>query len=201
MRCKYCFGDGGCYGGHRAVMSPEVGCAAVDFIVNGCGPRKHCEIDFFGGEPLMNLHTVKEVTAYVRKREQETGKEFKLTLTTNGMLLSDKNIAWLNDNNISVVLSSDGRREVHDAMRPDSRGNGTYDVVMQNFRKLVEARGGERLLPARDLYARKHGLYKGCARDERGGFDILSMEPVVLKDSPLVLRRRICRASLPSTIA
>ena len=168
LRCKYCFGDGGCYGGHRAVMSPEVGCAAVDFIVNGCGPRKHCEIDFFGGEPLMNLHTVKEVTAYVRKREQETGKEFKLTLTTNGMLLSDKNIAWLNDNNISVVLSSDGRREVHDAMRPDSRGNGTYDVVMRNFRKLVGARG-ERLLPARDLYARKHGLYKGCARDERGG--------------------------------
>ena len=119
LRCKYCFGDGGCYGGHRAVMSPEVGCAAVDFIVNGCGPRKHCEIDFFGGEPLMNLHTVKEVTAYVRKREQETGKEFKLTLTTNGMLLSDKNIAWLNDNHISVVLSADGRREVHDAMRPD----------------------------------------------------------------------------------
>jgi len=185
LRCKYCFGDGGCYGGHRAVMSPEVGCAAVDFIVNGCGPRKHCEIDFFGGEPLMNLHTVKEVTAYVRKREQETGKEFKLTLTTNGMLLSDKNIAWLNDNNISVVLSSDGRREVHDAMRPDSRGNGTYDVVMRNFRKLVEARGGNDYY-LRGTYTRENmDFTKDVLAMNEAGFDILSMEPVVLKDSPL----------------
>ncbi|AOH47209.1 MAG: thioether cross-link-forming SCIFF peptide maturase [Centipeda sp. (in: firmicutes)] len=185
LRCKYCFGDGGSYGGHRAVMSPEVGRAAVDFIINGCGPRKHCEIDFFGGEPLMNLGTVKEVTAYVRRREQETGKEFKLTLTTNGMLLSDKNIAWLNDNNISVVLSSDGRREVHDAMRPDVRGNGSYDVVMRNFKKLVDARHGNDYY-LRGTYTRENlDFTKDVLAMNEAGFDILSMEPVVLKDSPL----------------
>ena len=166
-------------------MSPEVGRAAVDFIINGCGPRKHCEIDFFGGEPLMNLGTVKEVTEYVRKREQETGKEFKLTLTTNGMLLSDKNIAWLNDNNISVVLSSDGRREVHDAMRPDVRGNGSYDVVMKNFKKLVDARDGNDYY-LRGTYTRENlDFTKDVLAMNEAGFDILSMEPVVLKDSPL----------------
>ena len=122
LRCKYCFGDGGSYGGQRAVMSEEIGRAAVDFIIKNSKNRKHCEIDFFGGEPLINLKTVKAVTEYVRKRETETGKIFKLTLTTNGMLLNDDTTQWLNDNNISVVLSLDGRKSVHDAMRPDAAG-------------------------------------------------------------------------------
>ena len=98
LRCKYCFGDGGSYGKTRAVMSPEVGKKAVDFLIAASGPRKHCEMDFFGGEPLMNMKTVKAVTEYARQREKETGKKFKLTLTTNGILLNDDNIKWLNDN-------------------------------------------------------------------------------------------------------
>ena len=134
LACRYCFAEEGEYHGRRALMSFEVGKKALDFLVANSGARRNLEVDFFGGEPLMNLSTVKAVTEYVRQREQETGKEFKLTLTTNGMLLSDKNIAWLNDNHISVVLSADGRREVHDAMRPDAGGHGTYDVVMRNFK-------------------------------------------------------------------
>ena len=136
LRCKYCFGAGGSYG-HKGVMSEEIGKAAVDFIIKNSGLRKHCEIDFFGGEPLINFRTVKAVTEYVRRRELETGKIFKLTLTTNGVSLDDDKISWLNDNNISLVLSLDGRREVHDAMRPDLNGRGSYDKVLKNFMENV----------------------------------------------------------------
>ena len=187
MRCKYCFGDTGEYGGERQMMSKEVGQAAVDYIISHSGPRKHCEIDFFGGEPLINMPLVKHVTEYVRKREKETGKIFKLTLTTNGLALNDANIQWLNDNNISLVLSTDGRRETHDNMRPDAGGNPTYDKVMANFRKCVDSRNDE------NYYMR--GTYTACNLDftkdveamADAGFDILSMEPVVLKDSPYAL--------------
>ncbi len=185
LRCKYCFGAGGSYGGKRAVMSEEAGKAAVDFIIKNSGLRKHCEIDFFGGEPLMNMKTVKAVTEYVRKREKETGKVFKLTLTTNGYLLSDKNIDWLNENNISVVLSLDGRRETHDNMRPNAAGHGSYDTVLKNFKKLVKSRGGENYY-MRGTYTRENPDFTNdvlSMYDE--GFDILSVEPVVLKDSPL----------------
>ena len=185
LRCRYCFGDGGSYGGERAVMSEEVGRAAVDFIVEHSGIRKHCEIDFFGGEPLMNLKTVKAVTEYVRKREQETGKKFKLTLTTNGMLLSDETIRWLNENHISMVLSLDGRKETHDNMRPDAGGHGTYDRVLKNFRKLVDSRRGEDYY-LRGTYTKENMDFTKDVLDIHDqGFDILSVEPVVLKDSPL----------------
>lgn len=195
LRCKYCFGDGGTYG-HRAIMSEEVGRAAVDFIIKNSGIRKHCEIDFFGGEPLINFRTVKAVTEYVRRRERDTGKIFKLTLTTNGILLDDKTVAWLNDNNISMVLSLDGRKEIHDAMRPDIGGKGSYDRVLKNFRRLVDSRGGENYY-LRGTYTNKNldftaDVLSACD----AGFDILSVEPVVLKDSPLALRDadlpRIC---------
>ncbi|MBQ7629772.1 MAG: 4Fe-4S cluster-binding domain-containing protein, partial [Selenomonadaceae bacterium] len=142
LRCKYCFGAGGSYG-HKGVMSEEIGKAAVDFIIKNSGLRKHCEIDFFGGEPLINFRTVKAVTEYVRRREVETGKIFKLTLTTNGVALDDEKISWLNENNISLVLSLDGRQKVHDAMRPDLNGRGSYDKVVKNFQRTVQSRGGE----------------------------------------------------------
>ena len=187
LRCKYCFGDGGSYGGQRAVMSPEVGRAAVDFIIDGCGPRKHCEIDFFGGEPLVNMPVVEQVTAYVRRREKETGKKFKLTLTTNGLLLNEKNQKFLDDNHISLVLSLDGRREVHDRMRPDAAGRGTYDRILPNFQRTVAARGGN------NYYLR--GTYTKYDLDftedvlamHDAGFDVLSMEPVVAKDAPYAI--------------
>ncbi|MBR3457795.1 MAG: thioether cross-link-forming SCIFF peptide maturase [Selenomonadaceae bacterium] len=185
LRCRYCFGDGGSYGGERAVMSPEVGRAAVDYLISRCGPRKHCEIDFFGGEPLMNMKTVKAVTEYVRQKEKETGKSFKLTLTTNGVLLDDPTIQWLNENHISVVLSVDGRKEIHDRMRPDAGGNGTYDRVIRNFRKLVDSRGGKNYY-MRGTYTKENlDFTEDVLAMNDAGFDILSVEPVVLKDNPL----------------
>ena len=194
LRCKYCFGDGGSYGQERAIMTPEVGCKAVDFLIKASGPRKHCEMDFFGGEPLMNMKTVKAVTEYARQKEKETGKKFKLTLTTNGMLLSDENIKWLNDNDFSLVLSLDGRKEVHDAMRPDVGGHGSYDRVIKNFKKCLDSReGGD--YDYRGIYTYLRGTYtknnldftKDVLSMNDTGFDILSMEPVVLKDSPIGL--------------
>ena len=190
LRCKYCFGDGGSFGGERAVMSEEVGRAAVDFIIKNSGIRKHCEIDFFGGEPLLNFRTVKAVTEYVREREKETGKIFKLTLTTNGILLDEKKISWLNENNISLVLSLDGRKKIHDAMRPDISGKGSYDRVIKNFKNLVESRGGENYY-LRGTYTNKNLDFASdvlSMADE--GFDILSVEPVVLKNSPLALTEK-----------
>ena len=192
LRCKYCFGDGGSYGQERAVMSPETGKKAVDFLIEKSGPRMHCEMDFFGGEPLMNMPTVKAVTEYVRQREKETGKKIKLTLTTNGMLLHDDNIKWLNDNDFSLVLSLDGRKEVHDAMRPDVGGHGTYDRVIKNFRKCLDSRKGGNY-DYRGVYTFLRGTYTKQSMDftddvlsmNDAGFDILSMEPVVMKDSPL----------------
>lgn len=194
LRCKYCFGDGGSYGQHRAVMSPETGRKAIDFLIEKSGPRKHCEVDFFGGEPLMNMKTVRAVTEYCHQKEKETGKHFKLTLTTNGMLLDDENIRFLNENEFSLVLSLDGRKSVHDAMRPDAGGHGSYDRAVRNFKKLVESRKGGNY-DYRGVYTYLRGTYTHAnldftkdvlaMRDE--GFDILSLEPVVLKDSPLAI--------------
>ena len=184
MRCKYCFGDTGEYGGERQLMSKEVGEAAVEYIISHSGPRKHCEIDFFGGEPLINMPLVKHVTEYVRKREKETGKIFKLTLTTNGLALNDKNIEWLNENDISLVLSTDGRKETHDNMRPDCAGNPTYDKIMANFRKCVDSRNDENYYMRGTYTAENLDFTKDVAAMAEAGFDILSMEPVVLKDSP-----------------
>ena len=192
LRCKYCFGDGGSYGQERAVMTPEVGKRAIDFLIESCGPRKHCEVDFFGGEPLMNMKTVKAVTEYARQREKETGKKFKLTMTTNGMLLHDENIKWLNDNDFSLVLSLDGRKEVNDAMRPDAGGHGTYDRFVKNFKKCIASRkGGD--WDYRGVYTYLRGTYthnnmdftKDVLSMVDEGFNILSVEPVVMKDSPL----------------
>ncbi|MBR2519628.1 MAG: thioether cross-link-forming SCIFF peptide maturase [Selenomonadaceae bacterium] len=189
LRCKYCFGDGGTFG-HRAVMSAEVGCAAVDFIIKNSGVRKHCEIDFFGGEPLLNFRTVKAVTEYVHQRERETGKIFKLTLTTNGMLLDEKISAWLNENNISLVLSLDGRKEIHDAMRPDISGRGSYERVLKNFQRVVNERGGENYYLRGTYTNRNLDFATDVENICDAGFDIVSVEPVVLKDSPLALTEK-----------
>lgn len=190
LRCKYCFGDGGSFGGERSIMSEEVGRAAVEFIIKNSGIRKHCEIDFFGGEPLLNFRTVKAVTEYVRQREKETGKIFKLTLTTNGILLDEKKISWLNENNISLVLSLDGRHKVHDAMRPDISGRGSYERVLKNFKNLVESRDGENYY-LRGTYTNKNlDFAEDVLSMADEGFDILSVEPVVLKNSSLALTEK-----------
>jgi len=181
LRCKYCFGDTGEYGGDRELMSKEVGEAAVEYIIKHSYLRKHCEIDFFGGEPLVNMPVVKHLVEYVRRREKETGKEFKLTLTTNGLMLNEENLKFLNDNNISLVLSLDGRKEVHDRMRPDVGGNGTYDRVVKNFQRAVESRNGNNYY-LRGTYTHHNLDFTDDVISMRdAGFGVLSEEPVVSK--------------------
>lgn len=194
LRCTYCFADSGDFGGQqRELMSKEVGEAAVEYIISHSGSRKHCEIDFFGGEPLMNMPVVKHVVDYVRRRESETGKVFKLTLTTNGVLLHDDNIKYLNDNNISLVLSLDGRKEVNDKMRPNVGGQGSYDTVLKNFQKTVKSRHGQNYFLRGTYTAYNQDFTNDVIDMADQGFDILSMEPVVAKDAPYA----ITEANLP----
>lgn len=142
LRCTYCFAGTGDFGHGRSLMPPEVAERAVDFIIAGSGNRRHCEIDFFGGEPLLNMDTVRHTVSYVRRREAETGKIFKLTLTTNAVLLDRETVEYLNAENISLVLSLDGRREVHDRMRPAATGDGSWAEVVENAKLAVASRGG-----------------------------------------------------------
>lgn len=183
LRCKYCFADTGEFGGDRQLMSNEVGEAAVEYIIKKSGTRKHCEIDFFGGEPLCNMPVVRHITEYVRQREKETGKQFKLTLTTNGLLLNDENIKFLNEHNISLVLSLDGRKEVHDNMRPDAGGNGTYDRVVKNFKKAVASRDGKNYYLRGTYTAYNPDFTADVLSMADEGFNPLSVEPVVAKDA------------------
>lgn len=143
LRCGYCFAGEGNFGGDRSIMSSDVGRQAIDFLIAHSGHRVNSEIDFFGGEPLLNLAVVKEIVAYGRQQAALHGKRFKFTLTTNALLLDDSAIEYLNENNISVVLSLDGRPEVHDRMRPDYGGNGSYARVQHRISRLVESRRNE----------------------------------------------------------
>ena len=197
LRCGYCFASTGSFGHDRGLMSPEVACRAVDFLLEHGGSRKHAEIDFFGGEPLLNMETVRAAVAHIRKREAETGKIFNLTLTTNAVLLSQENLDFLNQENIQLILSIDGRREVHDRMRPFAGGAGSYDKVLANMHKAVDSRQGA------NYYAR--GTYTAYNLDFAAdvlaladeGFGRLSVEPVVAKDAPYGL----CEEQLPELFA
>ena len=143
LNCSYCFASQGKYHGERAVMSLEVGKQALDFLIAHSGSRHNLEVDFFGGEPLMNYDTVKELVAYARQREKETGKHFRFTLTTNGMLIDDDVIDFANREMSNVVLSLDGRKEIHDRYRVDYAGNGSWERIVPKFQRLVKARGGK----------------------------------------------------------
>lgn len=187
LRCKYCFAGTGDFGHDRGLMPQEVGKRAVDFIIENSGARRHCELDFFGGEPLMNMETVKAVVAYVRQREAETGKIFKLTLTTNGVLLNDANIKYLNDNNIALVLSMDGRPEVHNNMRPQVDGRGSFDRILANVRKTVDSRNGENYFLRGTFTAYNLDFAADVLAMADLGFNLLSVEPVVAKDCDYAL--------------
>ena len=197
LRCGYCFASTGSFGHDRGLMSPAVACRAVDFLLEHGGSRKRAEIDFFGGEPLLNMATVRAAVAHIRKREAETGKIFNLTLTTNAVLLNQENLDFLNQENIQLILSIDGRREVHDRMRPFAGGAGSYDKVLANMHKAVDSRQGA------NYYAR--GTYTAYNLDFAAdvlaladeGFGRLSVEPVVAKDAPYGL----CEAQLPELFA
>ena len=178
LACRYCFAGQGEYHGDRALMSYEVGKQALDFLIANSGNRRNLEVDFFGGEPLMNFEVVKQLVAYGRQREKETGKNFRFTLTTNGILLDDEVIDFANRELKNVVLSIDGRREVNDAMRPTRNGKGSYDIILPKYKHFKEKRKGEYYI--RGTFTRKNTDF--CEDvlnliDE--GFDVISMEPVV----------------------
>ena len=138
LACRYCFAEEGEYHGRRALMSYEVGKKALDFLIANSGNRHNLEVDFFGGEPLMNWQVVKELVAYGREQEKIHDKKFRFTLTTNGVLLNDEVQEFLNREMSNVVLSIDGRKEVNDKMRPFRNGRGSYDLIVPKFQKLAE---------------------------------------------------------------
>ncbi len=143
LNCSYCFASQGKYQGEHAVMSYEIGKRAFDFLIEKSGSRRNLEVDFFGGEPLMNWDVVKKLVTYARSIEKEHNKNFRFTLTTNGMLIDDEVIDFLNKEMSNVVLSLDGRPEVNDHFRKDYKGHGSYDIIVPKFKRLVAARGGK----------------------------------------------------------
>ena len=188
LNCSYCFAAQGRYQGERALMSLEVGKRAMEFLIENSGTRRNLEVDFFGGEPLMNWQMVKDLVAYCRGREKETGKNFRFTLTTNGMLIDDDVIDFCNREMSNVVLSLDGRKEIHDRLRVDYAGRGSYDTIVPKFQKLVEARGGKNYY-IRGTYTHANTDFtKDIFHMADLGFTELSMEPVVSKpDDPCAL--------------
>ena len=179
LNCSYCFASQGKYHGERAVMSYEVGKRALDFLVENSGTRRNLEVDFFGGEPLMNFEVVKDLVAYARSIEKEKGKNFRFTLTTNGMLIDDDVIDFANREMSNVVLSLDGRREIHDKYRVDYAGNGSFDKIVPKFQKLVEARGGKNYYMRGTFTHRNPDFLEDIKVMLDLGFNELSMEPVV----------------------
>ncbi|MDR0856155.1 MAG: radical SAM protein, partial [Clostridiales bacterium] len=144
LQCRYCFAEGGSYGGRAVPMTREVARAAIDLLLEKSGSRKHLEVDFFGGEPLLNLDVVKDTVAYAREKEKAAGKAIRFTLTTNATLLDESGIEFLNREMSNVVLSLDGRREVHDAMRPYKGGKGgSYADALEKALRFRAARGGK----------------------------------------------------------
>ena len=190
LACKYCFAEEGEYHGRRALMSFEVGKKALDFLVENSGSRVNLEVDFFGGEPLMNWQVVKDLVAYGRSIEEEKHKKFRFTLTTNGVLLDDDILEFANKEMGNLVLSIDGRKEVHDRMRPHRGGQGSYDEIVPKFQKAAESRG------QMNYYVR--GTYTHYNLDFAAdvlhladlGFQQISVEPVVAPPSePYAIRR------------
>ena len=199
LNCSYCFASQGKYHGERALMSYEVGKRALDFLVENSGSRRNLEVDFFGGEPLMNFDVVKKLVAYARGIEKEKGKNFRFTLTTNGMLIDDDVIDFCNRECSNVVLSLDGRKEIHDRFRVDYAGNGSFDRIVPKFKRLVEARGGKNYYMRGTFTHANPDFLKDIETMLDLGFTELSMEPVVCAendpaaltkaDLPVVLRQ------------
>ncbi len=179
LNCSYCFASQGKYHGDRALMSFEVGKRALDFLVENSGSRTNLEVDFFGGEPLMNWDVVKQLVLYARSIEKEKHKNFRFTLTTNGMLIDDDVIDFANKEMSNVVLSLDGRKEIHDRLRVDYAGNGSYDKIVPKFQKLVEKRGGKNYYMRGTFTHANPDFTKDVFHMADLGFTELSMEPVV----------------------
>ena len=179
LNCAYCFASQGKYHGDRAIMSFEVGKQAFDYLIKNSGTRRNLEVDFFGGEPLMNFDVVKQLVAYARQIEKEHNKNFRFTLTTNGLLIDDDVIDFANKEMSNVVLSLDGRKEIHDRYRVDYSGNGSWDRIVPKFQQLVEAREGKNYYMRGTFTHRNPDFLNDIKQMLDLGFNELSMEPVV----------------------
>ena len=182
LNCSYCFASQGKYHGERALMSYEVGKRALDFLIENSGSRRNLEVDFFGGEPLMNFDVVKRLVEYARSIEKEKGKNFRFTLTTNGVLVDDDVIDFADREMSNVVLSLDGRKEVHDRYRVDYAGNGSWDKIVPKFQRFVEARGGKNYYMRGTFTHANPDFLEDIKTMLDLGFSELSMEPVVAAD-------------------
>ena len=183
LACKYCFAEEGEYHGRRALMSYEVGKKALDFLIANSGNRRNLEVDFFGGEPLMNWQVVKDLVAYGREQEKIHNKNFRFTLTTNGVLLNDEVQEFVNKEMDNVVLSLDGRKEVNDKMRPFRNGKGSYDLIVPKFKKLADSRNQQKYY-VRGTFTRENlDFSRDVLHFADLGFEQISIEPVVGEDS------------------
>ena len=190
LNCSYCFASQGKYHGERAVMSFEVGKQALDFLIANSGNRRNLEVDFFGGEPLMNFQVVKDLVAYARSIEKEHNKNFRFTLTTNGVLIDDDVIEFANREMSNVVLSLDGRKEVHDRYRVDYAGRGSWERIVPKFQRLVEARNGQNYYMRGTFTHANPDFVADIQQMLDLGFTELSMEPVVCApDDPSALTK------------
>lgn len=179
LACRYCFAEEGEYHGRRALMSFEVGKKALDFLIEHSGSRRNLEVDFFGGEPLMNFDVVKQLVAYGRSREKECNKQFRFTLTTNGVLLNDEIMEFANREMGNVVLSIDGRKEVHDHMRPFRNGSGSHDLILPKFQRFADSRNQDKYYVRGTFTHHNLDFSKDVLYLADQGFQQISVEPVV----------------------
>lgn len=183
LSCEYCFAGEGKYHGDRALMSLEVGKRAIDFLIENSGNRKNLEVDFFGGEPLMNWEVCKEIVRYARSVEKEHNKNFRFTLTTNGVLLDDDVIEFANREMHNVVLSLDGRKEIHDNLRKSANGKGSYDIIVPKFKDFIKKRGDRGYYMRGTFTHNNTDFTEDIFHMADMGFTELSMEPVVCSPS------------------
>lgn len=181
LRCKYCFAGTGDYKGHREMMSEEVALKAIDFLIENSGNRKILETDFFGGEPLLNFDVVKKTVEYANEKAKALGKKFLFTMTTNGVLLKGEIADWLNENMENVVLSLDGRKEVHDEVRKTVNGKGSFEVIIENFKNFVANRGNKSYYIRGTFTNKNLDFAKDVLFMADSGFKEISLEPVVLE--------------------
>jgi len=183
LRCKYCFADTGEFHGKRSIMSAEVGKKAIDFVIANSGNRRNIEIDYFGGEPLMNFETVKEITEYAKQEGEKHDKNFRFTITTNGILLDEKVKEYVNENMSNVVLSLDGRKEVNDEMRRRVDGSGSYDAIVPKFIDLAQSRKQDNYYVRGTFTAKNLHFADDVLHMADLGFKQTSVEPVVAPET------------------
>ncbi len=182
LKCKYCFASQGNFNGERTLMSLEVGKKALDYLVKNSGSRRNLEVDFFGGEPLMNFDLVKDLVKYGKSLEKEYNKHFRFTITTNGILLDDEKMDYINENMDNIVLSLDGRKEVNDNMRKTINNEGSYDIILPKFKKMVEKRGIKDYYIRGTFTSNNIDFSKDALDFYNNGFKSISIEPVVTSE-------------------